>query len=312
MNYNWFIRNFLYRIKGFTFKSEQRPVQTVKKVIFFMDANRKYPGFVDLLKAIIGSYYIAKTNGYEFKIHFESPFQLSKYLVPPLGGTNWMLTKEEIAHINELPFSVGLLNYYGIGSIPKLHKDLYQVRNFIGWNILQRNNLKGWSSVWTKLFLELFEPTEYLQNNLHELLLPENSYVGVHVRFVNALELAEIDYPQKPLCGKEKILLMEECVKTIKNIEDKEKTKAIVFSDSPSFLNYSIKNGLNVCGGKVGHITYNQTDDVILKMFTDLYAISRAKKTFMLRGNNLYASAFPLYASLIGSKHPQIINITTL
>ena len=311
MNYKWFMRNIVYRLKGFSLRTKDIDLSKNKKVIFYMDKHRKYPGFVDLLKAIVGTYYIAKLNGYDYKIYFETPFQLSKYFLPPKDGkVNWIMTTEEIANINELPFSIGLLNYYGIGNIPQLTKSCYQVRNFIGWNILQRNKQKNWELTWSMLYSELFTPSDYLQSALDKLLLKENSYIAIHVRFVNALELAELDYAQRPLNDEQKNVLMLKCYESIKKIETKEKLKAIVFSDSSTFLNFAKQNGSVVLDGNVGHITYNSSDDVVLKMFIDLYAISRARKVFMLRGDKLYDSAFPIYASLIGSKPSKIVNIT--
>lgn len=299
MNYSWVIRNFLYRIKCFSIRPSKIEEKTM---IFYMDPNRKYPGFVDILKAIIGCYYIAKMNGYKFKIHFGTPFQLSKYLSPVSEANDWMLSASEKTGINKLNISTGLINYYGIGKIPRLTKARYQVRNFIGWNILQRNNMMDWEKKWHELYHELFQPSDYLRKKLSEFEFKENGYIAIHIRFVNALELAEPDFPQVPLNEDEKENLIYSCIAKIKELESTESCKAVVFSDSNYFLSKCHDMNIFVLEGNVGHVTYNQNAEIILKMFIDLNMIARAKKVFSLRNDNLYASAFPLYGSIIGGK----------
>lgn len=298
MNYSWTIRNIIYRIRCFSIKPSNIEANTI---VFYMDPNRKYPGFVDILKAIIGSYYIAKVNGYKFKIYFDTPFQLSKYLSPSKSN-NWTLSATEKADIDKLNISIGLMDYYGIGEIPNLEKKRYQVRNFIGWNILQRNNMPNWEIQWHKLYHELFQPSVYLQKHLVGYNIKENEFIAIHIRFVNALNLAEPDYPQIPLNDDEKENLISRCILKIKELESIENCKAIVFSDSTFFLSRCRDMGIRVLIGNVGHITYNQNAEIVLKMFIDLNLIALAKKVYSIRNNNLYASAYPFYGSIIGGK----------
>ena len=306
MNLSWMIRNFLYRIKCFSIRPSKIEAKTI---VFYMDPNRKYPGFVDILKAIIGCYYIAKINEYKFKIHFETPFQLSKFLSPIGESNDWMLSASEKTGIDKLNLSTGLMNYYGIGKIPQLTKARYQVRNFIGWNILQRNNMLGWEKKCHELYHELFQPSDYFRKKLSEFEIKENGYIAIHIRFVNALELAEPDFPQKPLNEVEKENLISGCISKIKELESTESCKAVVFSDSNYFLSRCHDTDIFVLAGNVGHVTYNQNDEIVLKMFTDLNMIARAKKVYSLRSNHLYASAFPLYGSIIGGKLFNVVNL---
>lgn len=306
MNWHWLIRNILYRIRNFSIEPSTIGKRTL---VFYMDPKRKYPGLVDLLKAIIGCYYIAKENGYHFKLFFESPFLLRRFLSPSPAGNNWVMSSEERNNVENLNAYVRLINYYGIGDVPKLTKDRYQVRNFIGWNILQRNKMPDWKERWHKLYHELFQPSDLLLESLEKLYIKENEYIAVHVRFVNALEFAEKDYPQKPLdnCGKER--LINACIKKILMLETTTRHKAIVFSDSNLFLDRCRRYGFMVLKGQVGHTTYDQSDETILKTFLDLYSIAMSKEVFSLRGENLYASAFPLYASIIGGKDFKTIEL---
>ena len=299
MNWHWLIRNVLYRIKNFSIEPSAIGKRTL---VFYMDPKRRYPGLVDLLKAVVGCYYIANENGYHFKLFFETPFQLSRFLSPSHAINNWMMSPEERNTVDKLNTSVRLINYYGIGDVPKLTKDRYQVRNFIGWNILQRNNMPDWKERWHDLYHELFQPSEFLLKALERLYIKENEYIAIHVRFVNALELAEPDYPQRPLNDHDRERLIDACIKKIQMLEMSTHSKALVFSDSNLFLGRCRNFGFTVLEGQVGHITYDHAEGTILKTFLDLYSIAMAKEVFSLKDDNLYASAFPLYGSIIGGK----------
>lgn len=82
-----------------------------------------------------------------------------------------------------------------------------------------------------------------------------------------------------------------------------------MFSDSNYFLSRCHDKNIFVLAGNVGHITYNQNAEFVLKMFSDLNMIARIKKVFSLRNNHLYASAFPLYGSIIGGKLFNVVNL---
>ena len=80
----------------------------------------------------------------------------------------------------------------------------------------------------------------------------------------------------------EKENLIYNCIAKIKELESTESCKAVVFSDSNYFLSKCHDMNIFVLEGNVGHVTYNQNAEIILKMFTDLNMIARAKKVFSL------------------------------
>ena len=167
----------------------------------------------------------------------------------------------------------------------------------------------GWEKKWHELYHELFQSSDYIRKKLSEFEFKENEYIAIHIRFVNALELAEPDFPQEPLNEVEKENLISSCIAKIQELEYTEGCKAVVFSDSNYFLSRCHDKNIFVLAGNVGHITYNQNAEFVLKMFSDLNMIARAKKVFSLRSNHLYASAFPLYGSIIGGKLFNVVNL---
>ena len=56
---------------------------------------RGHPGLADRLKAIINTYNLAKSNNYDFKIYFTTPFKLSDYLTP---RKDWECSLEELEY----------------------------------------------------------------------------------------------------------------------------------------------------------------------------------------------------------------------
>lgn len=69
------INYFIYRLGG----QKGKELLTVLKGRLF-DPHYSHPGLADRLKAILGCYYIAKQNGYSFKIVWREPFPLGDFL----------------------------------------------------------------------------------------------------------------------------------------------------------------------------------------------------------------------------------------
>lgn len=291
-----FIANIYYYITQYSIFNISSP--KTKKIVLIFDPKRTHPGLVDRLKAIIGIYYISKINGYNFKILDTDHFKLDKYLTH--NKTNWSISSYSICHST---YHIRLMNYEPLQQIPLLTSLEYHIYNYTGKNIIQCQNIPNWENIWHELFIELFKPSEYLEKSLKNNPFYNTKYIAVHIRFVNALELAEPKYSQRPLPSDEKQNLINSCITAITKLSLKSKLPVLVFSDSMQFLSISKENGFHVLDGNIGHITYNKTDNIMLKTFTDLFMISKAESVISLRGKELYESAFPIYGALIGNKH---------
>lgn len=303
MNYKWKIANVLYAVKHFRLIGSNKRESLV---IMTVDKTKTHPGFVDILKAIIGCYYIAKVNGFGFRLNFTHPFYIVNYLQP--NKVDWN-NKNDISNSY---LNSHLLNYYGKGQIPKLKQgEQYHVYNFMGWNILQRNNVYNWEKEWSELYQELFIPSTKLKNVLKHIraqMPPE--YISVHIRFVNAIGITEPKYKQSLLLpNDEQHGLINKCIKALLIIKKEHEIPIVVFSNSNRFLSIAKDKGFIALKGKVGHIRYIHNDETITKMFTDFFIMSYSKEIISLRNENLYNSAFPLYASIIAEKKLKIIQI---
>lgn len=260
----------------------------------------KYPGLVDRLKAIIGTYYIAKKNDMSFSIYHTSSFLLEKYLVPNI--VDWKCKKELYWTKN-----VRFFEYDGRKELPVLDpQNRYHCWFFTGYDILEKNNIIDWENQWGILFHELFRPSEYLANLLRRYK-PNEPYIAVHIRFVNALEHFEDGYDNN-LSEKQQKVLIEKCLKQLSEIHNKDARLMIIFSDSIRFLRIAESKGYKTLGTQnIGHISFSESSEVYDKTFLDFFAIANAEKLYSIKGGPLYNSVFPKYAAMVNNiEHERI------
>lgn len=295
MNYRWLFYNTFILGKNYLHFPKKRCPGSISLVV--VDKWKKRPGFVDLLKGIVGCYYVSKLNDFDFKLKFTYPFYLDKYLVPNIVKWN------DYSKISNSLLQIKLSNYDAYQERKFKKEKQYHIYNFVGLNILEKQNVENWEDSWSKLYKELFRPSRLLEKRICELPFVENSYISVHIRFLNSLEQNEPDYPLSALTDNERETLINKCFKSIERVKGLSScNNVIVFSDSNTFLKKAKEKGYMVLDGIVGHTSINNSEDIVLKMFIDLYAISRSSSAYGIVGTSLYNSVFPRYASLIGSK----------
>lgn len=289
------IRNLKYYRKMYFFRKD---IDTDNNVVYFIiDSNIKHPGLADRLKAIVGSYYIAKLNNFDFKIIFDHPFKLNDYLIPNIH--NWVCDKKELSY----SLQNTRLIYYDGENIPKLRKKIkqYHIYCYIGYDILLRRNIPNYKELWGNLYRELFKPSLILKNELDKYSFHSDKYIAIHLRFVNALQHLEEGYFNELSSDNQKENLIQRCYSGINEIMKRNpKKKILIFSDSNLFLN-RIKADLPVIvlEGQIGHISFAENADyVVLKTFLDFYMISKAESVICIIAPEMYYTAFSYYASL--------------
>lgn len=70
----YYFRNLHYYWQLYSFKKDREV--SGNTLYFIIDPNIKHPGLVDRFKAIVGLFYVAKINGFDFKVIFNHPFKL--------------------------------------------------------------------------------------------------------------------------------------------------------------------------------------------------------------------------------------------
>ncbi|HOW30173.1 MAG TPA: hypothetical protein PLP88_01280 [Bacteroidales bacterium] len=272
-----------------------------------MDPRLPHPGLADRLKVTTCIYYIAKINGFNFRLIFDDNFNLPDFLSE--NEVHWIADKEELSYSLR---NTRLLAYNGSGKIPKLNRRVkqYHIYFYIGKNILLSNNIPNYEKVWTSCYRELFKPSPFLQQMIEVQGLVENSYIAVHLRFVNALEQFEQGF-FNTLDDKKKQNLIYRCVNALDDLRKKNSScPIVVFSDSITFLKHAKIHNYLVLDGKIGHLSHSAGDkDAMLKTFIDYYMISRARSIYMITAPEMYLSVFSTYAALTGGKEIKVIQV---
>lgn len=292
----YWIRNLKFYISHFRFHPS-KDVKGGNTVYFVLDAKLKHPGLTDRLKVIACIYYVAKVNGFQFKLIFDEPFKLSDYL--ECNKIDWAASMDEIS----FSFSTSrMLAYNGMGKIPHLHKSVkqYIVYYYIGQNILECNKIENWEAVWRSCYDDLFVPSSLLINAIERNGYISKNYISVHFRFVNALESFESGYYNQ-LDKESQEQLIEKCLDCLRYIKEQSKLPVLVFSDSNRFLSIAKGNGFSILEGDIKHISYHADEDTILKTFSDFYMISRSKKVYRIMSKDLYGTTFSHYAAICGN-----------
>lgn len=275
-------------------------------VYFVFDPSRNHPGMTDRVKVIVCCYWIAKINGFDFKIIYDQPHRLSDYLSENLVA--WKADRSELSYSLQ---NSRLLSYNGSLKVPHLSKHVkqYHIYNYIGINILLYNQVPDAERIWTDCFNELFMPSPRLAEAFAATGLVPGHYISAHLRFVNALEHFEEGY-YNSLSSKEQNTLIEKCLSVLKTIQmANEDLPLYVFSDSRRFLIIAKETGYHCLDGQIGHVSFVNDENTLLKTFLDLYAISQSAKVFRVLGGPLYDSTFSYYAALMGGKQGQKIQI---
>ena len=274
--------------------------------VFMVDGRIPHGGMFDRLKGLITVFAISKALGKPFKLNWNYPFVLSKYLKPNMY--DWL--------IDESQMNFGLLSYNNViayGEIVNPSR-LYKKRSsethfYYGYNSLDKVNARfGTNYQWGELYRELFRPTAYLQHYLDKCQAEiGSSYIAIHTRFMNLLgDKTETAINPELGSDHQKKNLVTLAINAIKQISSQHQdVRILIASDSMVFID-SIKEempNVYIVPGIVKHIdTAGETDDSEnIKMFTDYYLISGAQKVYSLWHQGMWKSAFPEYAAKIGN-----------
>lgn len=284
------------------------------KNIFMVDGKVGHGGMFDRLKGAISVYAISKVHKRDFRIYFDYPFELQKYLAPNVH--NWLIDKDEVVY--SYPHSRPLFLYGECYNPVRLFKKRrLEAHFYYGYDSLDKINVKyGTSYEWGALYRELFSPTPTLQAQIDKYKQEIGKhYIAIHTRFLNLLgDKVETDInPELP--DSEKEALMTKISTEIKQIiKENGSPRVLMASDSMKFIQYMQKEcpEVYVIPGTVKHVDTagHTSEDENLKMFLDYYLIANASKVYNIVAEGMWPSAFPEYAAKIGeTEFKRIINI---
>ena len=277
-------------------------------VMFMCDGKMLHGGLTDRIRGILSTYQITKRHDLPFYINWTTPFELAKFLLP--NKVDWTINPQDIIYdANSFPAIM-----FKLSSEHRFMNKYNEVvfKNFFKNHKIQTHvytNLDFANKDYSRLYDELFKPSDYLKSNIESHLsnLGEN-YVSFSFRFTGLLG----DF--KDLVGN-KLSEDEICNLINRNSEELSKFlkviptdyRILITSDSTRFLE-SIKkldNRIYIVPGNISHIDrqyQNESDmnDVWLKTFLDQYLIMKAKKVYLFKTGDMYASGFSRFAAQIG------------
>ncbi len=308
-NIIWYLKRFIIdklkvnKLKKYYSRNNKLLGLKTKTIIYMADGKMLHGGLSDRLCGIISTYDYCKKNGIDFKIHFNSPYNLTDYLLP--NRYDWTIDESQISfNLKEsepvyIPYYSKNYDFQKKIAEKRLKKSKKQIHVYTNMRYFEEINF-------SELFFELFQLSNILQKKIDDnmKLLPHD-FISITLRFQQLLgDFDEGNFP-KLKNDEEKKELITKCISKIENIkkENPNYSKILVTSDSKIFLE-SVKDlpYVYTIPGEVVHLDFNKDKslfDAHLKSFVDLFVIANAKKIYLVNFNPLYQSTFPKTASFI-------------
>ena len=288
-------------------KKNERAVNEYQIIISMIDGRIDHGGLADRLRGIVSSYAWCKENNIIFKLNFNFPFTLQRYLLP--NQIDWSIDESLISYnsIDSLPVFIDSRRQDRKNevSLQKKLADYYLNKKYKQIHVY--TNMYFADSSFSLLFNELFKPSILLDKNVeYHLKRIGGKYASVSFRFMKLL--GDFDDSGKDTLdsiGRKKLIL--KCREIIYDLYEKHSSsglsKIFVTSDSQTFIDEICNiDFVYVAPGTIGHIDKIADEDVNLKTFLDFYLIANADWVIMARNKRMYKSGFAYRASLVYNK----------
>ncbi len=282
-----------------------------KMVISMFDGRKRHGGLADRLRGIATTYLFCRAHGWDFRVHFTSPFRLEEYLAP--NHYDWRIDEESISYntLDARPI------YIATSELDPERDKRFQRRiaeKFFSANYKQLHaytNMRFEEERFGEAFHELFRPQAWLQQLIDqhvEILGGKRSYIAISTRFMELLgdfnEDASREAQGLPI--EEQQQLLAASAAQIEQIHAAHPERTIlVTSDSNRFLRYVTErfDYIRTLPGEIGHIdVVNDNHNVHTKTFLDFLVLAEADEHFYLVGKGMYRGNFSRRAAQINNR----------
>ena len=290
--------------------SNDAPIIVCKKrVVCIYDGKIKNGGFADRLRGIISVYEVCREQGVDFKIIFNSPFELALFLVP--NKVNWQINKSDLNYNRKITDICYIDTKIGCKYEAKRQKLWFRKefkKRYKEFHI-RTNAIFAYDGDYATLFNELFSLSPRLQSSIERQkgILGTN-YISTSFRFMNLLDdFNETVELHGKLTKEEQKELITKNIEQLQLLHNKYPEKRIlVNSDSTTFLQSAEElDYVYVIPGNITHIDGKNDKDeysAYEKTFLDFFMIANAEKIYLLRTGQMYNSGYPFAASKIYNK----------
>ena len=269
-------------------------------VICILDGNMFHGGLTDRLRGILSAYRESKRLDLPFYVMWDSPFDLTDFLVP--ASFDWRISHKEISRSRLNSKIVVADDLSDFQSLMRLRAAFHHPKP----QIHLYTNADSARGEYASLYRELFKPSEKLQSEINRhILFLSNEYIAFTFRFIGLLG-DFTDWKECLLTDQQQFYLMkkarDEFIKLTTN--DYDGYKILVTSDSKRFLEF-IKDSdprIYIIPGDIKHIDIDRNCgmEVWTKTFIDQQLLMGARKVIRMRTGEMYAAGFPRFAAEVG------------
>lgn len=296
-------KNSPARQKEGYFKSVQKPASKKKRIVCIYDSNVKIGGWADRLRGILSVYQVCKKRNFDFKILFDYPFPIERYLIP--NKVQWAIKRSDLCFdlaSTDLCFvSSRTGRNYEMRKQKQWFKKEFR-KEFNEYHV-RTNAAFSYKYDFAKLFNELFRFSPLLE----DLIANQNKslredYISASFRFLDLLG----DFNETASRGaleseEERQKLINLCIKQLEILHEKHpQQKILVNSDSTTFLqSASVLPYSYIIPGEVHHVDSPESapNSAHDKTITDFFMIANAKSIYLVVAERMYNSGFPYAAS---------------
>ena len=295
-------------VKRCYYKQQPHKIPSSKIIVYLANGYCNHAGLCDRLKGITTLYGWCKENDIDFRIHHIHPFKLTNYLIP--NDYNWEIKEEDICYnkkwtsVNHLMLNNLVRKQIESGEIATLEKRWFCRRIKSGKKQMHfyTNMYPESNTQFGAYFRILFKPSPRLKEALDSHLTSIGEpYISVSFRFVQLLGDFK-DCDGTILSFEDQETLIQRSIEVIEKINNINPSypKILVTADSRKFLEKARNLPyVYVVEGKVGHINFENSEDVNMKTFLDFLLISKAEKVYLAKSKDMYNSDFARRASMI-------------
>lgn len=290
--------------------SSNAPIRSKDKtVICIYDGKIKNGGLADRLRGIVSVYSICKEYKIDFKIIFNSPFNLFYFLEP--NNIDWRISKEQLNYNTNITDICYIETQNGSDYEAKKQEQWFKrefKRKYKEFHV-RTNAIFSYNGDYSTLFNELFKPSPQLQISIEKQKKALGAgYISTSFRFMNLFgDFNETVELHGKLTKEEQNELIAINIEQLHLLHKKYPARTIlVNSDSATFLQTASKlDYVYVIPGNITHIDgQNGSDEyeVYEKTFLDFFMIANAERIYLLRTGQMYNSGYPFAASKIYNK----------
>lgn len=188
--------------------------QDRKLVVAMCDGRAYSGGLSDRLRGITSLYSWCKEEGIDFKIHFNFPFSLSRFLIP--NHYDWICSEDELSYNSKESEPLYIrVRKRRIRDIEIQRKRLAHIIKSAHKQFHVYTNTYLYDDIFRERFHELFKPSEILQREIDQnRSLIGSKYIAVVYRFQQLLgDFREDGY--KILPENQRKVLLNQCLKSL-------------------------------------------------------------------------------------------------